>query len=185
MAMKAFVYVLLATLFSGVAIADPPEASGIVTRGGYEGGWWWADEDTGLGVIIGTDIVALCSGTREFGFVAYSDKDIQDGLRLIRLEKGRNLVASVWPFTEFDCGRFLTELPLATGEVNRLMHDNDLYGPRYCDIKNNANAYGENFHGDLYSPTGEKRRFNGRMRGLYDCETDTFPMFDVKLLLTD
>jgi len=167
------------------ANAGPPATSGIVTRDGYFFARFFVDEASGMSAVVGTDIVAFCSGSADFTFISYSDKDIQEGLRLSTLEKGEDLFASVWGFAEFNCERFLTELPLATGLVDYRMHDNDLFGLRFCEIKNNMNAWGWSFHGTVYTPFGDKRQLSGHFWGLFDCDTNTFPVRKTKLVLTD
>lgn len=174
---------LLAVTFA--ASADPPATSGIVTRDGYFRNFIVIDDERGMMATIGTDVIKFCQGQGERAFISFADKNIQEGLRLSTLEKGKDFFASVWGFTEFNCERILTELPLATGLVDYRMHDNDLFGRRFCDIKNNMNAFGRSFHGTLYSPFGDKKKFSAHIWGLYDCDTDTFPVFKVKVLLTD
>jgi len=167
------------------ANADAPSTSGIVTRDGYFSNFMIIDSERGVMATIGSDVIKFCQGQGERGFISFADKDIQEGLRLSTLEKGEDLFASVWGFTEFNCERILTELPLATGLVDYRMHDNDLFGRRFCDIKNNMNAFGASFHGRLYSPFGDKKQFSAHLWGLFDCDTDTFPVHQVKVLLTD
>jgi hypothetical protein len=140
--MKKTALFCVITPLSCLANAEPPATSGIVTRGGYPSAYWFVDDSSGMGLAVGADIVQFCSGTEDFGFHSFADENIQEGLRLSTIEKADDQVRSVWPFTEFDCERFLTELPLATGEARFRGHDNDFFGLRYCDIKNNMSAWG-------------------------------------------
>lgn len=185
--MKNIALVCVMALFSSVAFADPPSNSGIVFRTDLERAflWWYHDDAKGLGLAVGSDVVSICSGGQVAPVILrFSDKDIQDGLRLVANRRVEDASASVWPFTEFDCERFLTELPLAAGEVDRSVHDNDWFGNRYCDLKNNMNAFSHSIHGTLYSPFGEKRQLSAHYWGLFDCDTQTL-LNNMKILLTD
>jgi len=176
---------LVVIVASGTALAEPPASSGIVVRGTYDMGRVFVDEDAGLLLIAGGDVVEWCStGDTEWSLVTYFDKDLQDGLRLNTIEKAQ-VTASVWAFTDFDCDLFMTEQPLATGMAIYRMHDNDFFGPRFCEIKNNMNAWGHSVIGTLYSPSGEIRHLNFREWGLYDCDTDTFPLYKNIIRLTE
>lgn len=168
---------------ASAVFAEPPASSGIVTRGSYDTAWVDIDTKSGLLSIVGVDIVQWCTDGAPFDTVYYSDKNLQDGFRLNTVEKGY-VQASVWPITVFDCELFTSIQPLATGMANYLAHDNDYFGPQFCEEKNNANAFGHRANGTLYSPSGEARKFSMHTAGLFDCETFTFPLFKTKIILT-
>ena len=185
--MKKVSLMCVMALFCSAALAGPPSNSGVVVRRDSEAPriWWYSDDARGLGLAVGSDVVAACSGEPlELVLLSFSDKDIQDGLRLVAFRTAIDVGASVWPFTEFNCDSFLTELPLATGEVDRRVHDNDYFGNRYCDLKNNMNAFSHSIQGTLYSPFGEKRQLNAHYWGLFDCDTQTL-LDNMKIVLTD
>ena len=169
----------------GVASAEPPANSGVVVRDGYFFGFFDFDADAGLSVVLGFDPYLECTVGAPFDFMSYSDKILQGGLRVNTHEKAE-VVASVWPFTDsFDCGFFTTETRLADGLANYSLHDNDLFGNRFCEEKNNINAFGYKANGTLYSPLGEKMRLNMHIWGLFDCDTGTLPLFKSSIKLTD
>ncbi len=167
----------------GIALAEPPASSGVVTRDSYNGGWVDVDMNAGMLSVLGFDIVQWCTDGAPFDVISYSDKLVQSGLRLNTLEKAE-LTASVWPFTVFDCELFTSIPPLATGLASYRLHDNDLFGNEFCEEKNNANAFGRKANGTLYSASGELMKFSMHTTGIYDCETDTFPLFKTKINLT-
>jgi hypothetical protein len=167
----------------GIALADPPASSGVVTRGSYDNARVDVDTNAGMLSILGVDVVQWCTDGVPFEFISYSDKLVQSGLRLNTLEKAE-LTASVWPFTVFDCELFTTVPPLATGIASYRLHDNDLFGDQFCEEKNNANAFGIKANGTLYSPSGEKKQFSMHTWGIFDCETGTLPLFKTKINLT-
>lgn len=177
-----FVYFALIAM-AGAAFAEPPESSGIVTRGSYEWGFVDVDENAGLLSVVGVDIVQWCAGDSSFDTIYYKDKDLQDGFRLNTMEQA-DVQASVWPFTDFNCDLFTTVEPLATGMAYFRSHDNDFFGLRYCEEKNNMNSFGRRANGTLYSPGGEAKQFSMHTSGLFDCETRSFPVFKTKINLT-
>lgn len=184
--MKRFsIFALFITVVGsfGIALAEPPASSGVVTRDSYNGGWVDVDPNAGMLSVLGFDIVQWCTDGAPFELISYSDKLVQSGLRLNTLEKAE-LTASVWPFTVFDCDLFTTVAPLATGTASYRLHDNDLFGNEFCEEKNNANAFGRKANGTLYSPSGKKKQFSMHTTGIYDCETGTFPLFKTKINLT-
>jgi hypothetical protein len=184
--MRPFKIISIISVLIGLAsaaFAEPPASSGIVTRGSYETGWVDIDTHSGLLSIVGVDIVQWCTDGAPFDTFYYKDKDLQDGFRLNTVEQAY-VQASVWPITVFDCELFTTVQPLATGMAYFRSHDNDLFGPRFCEEKNNANAFGRRANGTLYSPSGEARQFSMHTTGLFDCETFTFPLYKTKIKLT-
>ena len=180
---RAITIVLSFLALTGSVLAEPPASSGIVTRGFYHWAYVDVDIESGLLSILGVDIVQWCNDGAPFDAFFYSDRDLQDGLRLITNEKAY-VQAAVWPFAEFNCELFYTNEPLATGMAYYRMHDNDLFGLRYCDAKNNMNAFGHRADGTLYSPSGEAMRFSMHTWGLFDCDTVSFPVFETKIKLT-
>jgi hypothetical protein len=182
---KSLSIVFVLVTLAGTVLAEPPASSGIVSRDSYNGGYFDVDTNSGLLSIIGFDVVQWCNEEDDFSFDTffYADKDLQDGFRLNTSENAY-VQASVWPFTDFNCELFLTIDPLATGMANYRMHDNDLFGLRYCEEKNNMNAFGRRANGTLYSPSGEAKRFSMHNWGLFDCDTESFPVFETKISLT-
>lgn len=155
----------------GVANAEPPSESGIVTREDREFAVFDVDEKAGISSVLGVDPVAFCSGTGEFEFVSYADKAVQNDLRSVRVGRGE-VTASVWPFTVFDCSLFLTEMPLASGIAKLVDRDNDYFGLERCDEKQNINSFGYQAHGALYNYDGERKQFSMYFHALLDCEDD-------------
>jgi hypothetical protein len=181
---KAIAPILVAVSALGVASAEPPANSGVVVRDGYFFGFFDVDTDAGLSIVLGFDPSLECIGEASFDFMSYSDKILQGGLRVNTLEKGE-VIASVWPTTDFDCDLFTTELPLALGLVRFSVHDNDLFGPQFCEEKNNINSFGYKANGTLYSPFGEMKQLNMHVWGLFDCDTSSLPLFKASIKLTD
>jgi len=83
----------------------------------------------------------------------------EDANRVNDLLHGDDLTTSVWPFTDFDCGLFLTTTPLATGTVDVRNTDNDFFVFLNPDNKNH-NAFGFTAQGKLTSATGKRAHFN-------------------------
>ena len=181
---KVLSVILVLIGLASAAFAEPPANSGIVTRGSYESAYVDIDTHSGLLSVVGVDIVQWCTDGAPFDTFYYADKDLQDGFRLNTGEKAY-VQASVWPITVFDCELFTTVQPLATGMAKFRSHDNDLFGLRFCEEKNNANAFGSRANGTLYSPSGEARQFSMHTWGLFDCETFTFPLYKTKISLTE
>ena len=176
------VIIVLASLL-GNALAEPPDSAGIVTRGDYTWADFYVDEESGLLVVLGVDIEDWCAAEVPFDVIYYSDKFLSNPPRINTLEKA-DVTTSVWDFTEFDCDLFTSVDPLATGIARLLYHDNDLFAPWNCELKNNANAFGLKVNGTLYSPSGEAMQFNMKWWGLYECEVDEFVFLNIKAKLT-
>ena len=179
----AITIALLLFALTGSVLAEPPASSGIVTRDFYNWAYVDVDIEAGLLSILGVDIVQWCTDGAPFDAFFYSDKNLQDGFRLNTTEKAY-VQATVWPFTEFDCELFYANEPLATGMAYYRLHDNDLFGLRYCDEKNNMNAFGYRANGTLYTPSGEAKQLSMQTWGLFDCDTVSFPVFETKIKLT-
>ena len=188
--MKRLALVLLVALFSSTATAGPPEDSGVVVRGTTEILALFVDEDAGLLATLGVDPVEFCRGTGDLDFVAWQDMNMPNGSRWATINRGSDVRASVYDLSEFGpynspCEAVMSGvLPLATGEVNYRMHDNDFGGAQNCELKENFNSFGQSFAGPLYSLNGRKIQFSGGIRGVWDCDTDRVVHYDVKLLLT-
>ncbi len=159
------------TCLVGVANAEPPSESGVVTRLDREFAVFDVDEKAGISSVLGVDPVVFCSGGSDFDFLSYADKAVQGDLRSVRRGQG-DVTASVWPFTVFDCSLFLTEMPLATGMASVVDTDNDYFGLERCDEKQNINSFGHRAHGALHSPYGDKKQFSMYFHALLDCEDD-------------
>ena len=184
--LTSFTIALVSIGTLGTAIAEPPASSGIVMRDGYFFGSVEVDTDAGVLAVLGFDPIEYCADpdNAAFDFVTFSDKNLQNGFRLNTLEKGE-MTASVWPLTEFQCDLIALSAPLATGIVKYRLHDNDLFGPEFCDQKNNANAFGMKANGTLYTIFGEAMKLNMHVWGLFDCETFSFPLFKTTIKLTE
>lgn len=188
--MKRLALVLVVALFSNVATAGPPELSGVVMRGTAP--MFWVFMDAGLVVTLGGDPVDVCSNRfDELDLVAWQDMNVRDALRIARIVKGSDVRASVWDRSKFDddedlCPEFLSGqlLPLATGLVNFLYRDNDVYAFDDCESNENFDSFGFAFEGPLYSSDGRKRQFSGHWRAVLDCDTGRFVHDDTKLSLT-
>jgi hypothetical protein len=190
--MKHLALVLLVALFSSVATAGPPDYSGVVSRGTTPIASYFVDEDAGLLATLGVDPVEFCSGSGDLDFIAWQDMSMSSGLRWATIGKGNNVRASVYKSSDFAgftvpeiCEAVLSgvALPLATGEVNYRMQDNDFAGGDNCESKENFNSAGHSFAGPLYSPYGRKMQFSGRDRLVWDCDNYRVVHYDVKLSL--
>jgi hypothetical protein len=190
MTMKLWALVLLAVLFSGTATAGPPENSGVVSRGTTEILLVFVDEDAGPLATLGVDPGEFCIGSGELDVVAWQDMSMPNGLRWATINRGSNVRAWVYRLSAFVPYESICEavlsgvLPLASGEVNYRMQDNDYAGNENCEFKENFNSYGHSFAGPLYSLDGRLRRFSGRDRLVWDCDNARVVHYDVKLSLT-
>lgn len=156
-------------LVSAAAFAGPPAQSGVVIRFDSPDFGAIVDQEAGLIAILGFDPVEFCSGAGNNDTVAVMLVDIQaDPVRIAIFAKGEYRT-SVWDFVEFDCDRFLLEMPLAVGMATAKTTDNDfLVSPAP-----NNNAYGFSAHGTLHDPvTGAPIRLAGIFRALWDKEAD-------------
>ena len=135
------------------AAADPPDASGPYVIRYDESGLgdsmpvWFADEDAGLSMTIGIDNVEFCNGNVVTDVWRIQDIAVpEDANRVNRTLTGRDVRASVWPFTVFDCNLFLTVEPVAVGLVDVKLTDIDVYVFLNPDNYNH-NAFGFRAHG--------------------------------------
>jgi hypothetical protein len=153
---------LLATvilLISASALSNPPPTSGPnVVRFDDFFAVNISDFEDNKQVILGADVTEFCLGTVDFDVISFMEvTNPQDEARIKQLFKGE-AYASVWDFPEFDCDRFLSDLPLATGMARIHGNDNDLI---VFDRDNkNANSFGIKAHGDLWSPEQEQLKFH-------------------------
>jgi len=149
-------------------IGNGPSESGVVLRG--ETGWALAvtDFESGLQLILGTDIVEYCSGIIDFDVVSFMDVWVNDRPLLSKIH-GEDVRTTVWPFTDFDCGLFTTVDPVASGVSDVVTTDNDVFG---VGDGNNANAWGFSAHGILsYASSGEPAIFSAHERLKYNNST--------------
>ena len=84
---------------------------------------------------------------------------------------GDDVLATIWPFTEFDCELFTTIDPIAAGTVDLRGTDNDLFEFLNPDNKN-ANAFGFVAHGPVYDENGTMMRVNALFRAVWDGTND-------------
>jgi hypothetical protein len=165
-----FVVVLLVALVTAIpALADPPPSSGLkVVR--YDGIVYLhtVDYKNGLSAIVGADIVEFCNTYSGFDLVSIQDIHVpEDANRIVEIAHGDDVTTSVWQFTDFDCGLFTTQEPVATGTTDVVSTDNDL------DVYNNPdhvnwNAFGFTAHGLLAAPDGGAKQMNGVSRCVWD-----------------
>jgi len=151
--------VLLALSVSATAVSAPPDHSGPnVIR--YEDFFVIriADFDEGKQVIFGTHMLNFCNNIFDFETASIMDVSVpEDSNRINQMATGE-VFASVWDFPEFSCARFLTEDPLAEGMATFRLTDNDVN--TFLNTDNvNANAFGMNARGNMFSPGGVPLRF--------------------------
>lgn len=119
----------------------------IIRGDDMEVGWFLTDVRRGISAAIGVDVREFCLGNFELALVDFQHVYIpRENLRIKAIEHGDDLPASAWPFTYWDCGRFLTETPLAEGTVDYRFTDNDVETWMFPDTKN-KNAFGWRVHG--------------------------------------
>lgn len=139
----------------------------------FEGGVAFGipDFDEGTQAILGVNMMEFCGsppyvdggpgvdGIFNPDIVPFMEVTIpQDTDRIKQLLMGE-VQATVWGFSEFDCGRFTTELPLGEGMVRIHSNDNDLIV--FLRDNNNANSFSVKANGDMWSPaTGEQLKFH-------------------------
>lgn len=123
------------------------------------------DVEKGVSSIMGIDIVAACLGIGRFNISDVQRVDVPDELeRRLRFVHGDDLDTSVWPFVivnPFNCVPFLTTDPLATGQADLRLTDNDV-AP--SPEGKNANAFGWMGHGTLEGPGGEALNYSAHTR---------------------
>ena len=166
---KALVAVTM--IISAGAVAGPPAQSGVVVRFEAEDFATIVDQEAGLIAVFGFDPVEACSGPGPIvnDIVEVMLVDIQaDPARIAIFAEGEYRT-TVWDFVEFDCDRFLGELPLAVGIATLKYTDNDFT----LSSAVNNNAYGVSAHGTLHDPvTGAPLRMTGVFRAIWDKEAD-------------
>jgi len=165
----------------------PPQDSGIVNRGSYQGIKWYEDAKRNYTAFHGVDIQAWCTGdpNAERGTWYYQDSWINEDEGLIRTtEHGDDMPTSVWPLGIVDpnpngdlslrdrvCPNVEVTDPLAVGTADVVITDNDLYGG-YYEPTERRNAFKLSAHGFLYSFTdGELMQFSGG----YTCQWPGYP----------
>ena len=167
-------FVLVTVLMSlcSILYADPPTESGVVFRGEYPVATFWVDEDSGLMVFF-DDVVGFCSDPSfEFEVLTWMDVYANsapppDGPRIVTRFHGQ-ILASVWPIFDFDCERFTTDLPIASGMVTLSLNDNDLFAR--LNPGNNVNVVNRRAQGFLYTPDGERKRLSFKQYLMWDGE---------------
>ena len=158
----------IAILAAAPVLSGPPAESGPnVIR--YEDGvaFVYVDIDQGIQVILGVNIVEFCTIGADFDLVSILEVSVpEDSNRIKQLLKG-DVQASAWAFPEFDCGKYTTELPLGEGMVRIQGTDNDL-NVFLNDDNQNANAFGLNANGKIFSATGERLNLKVVDRSVWD-----------------
>jgi len=145
-------------------ITNAPATSGIVMRDGLTVALSWVDPNTGLRLLIGGDVVALCEGNPNFQVAPLQYADLGDD-RIVTLIQGEDLPTSVWGFLPFDCDRYLTEDPAAAGFADLIWTDNDFDGDRLNRI--NTNVWTLTASGTLSTPSGDAARLSAHQTALY------------------
>ena len=125
-----------------------PDAGPKIFRGDdLEWAVFWMDFKRGRSAVVGIDVKEFCLGNVDLALVDFQDVyPPRDDVRIVEVLHGDDLPASAWPFTYWDCGRFLTEKPLAEGYVDMRSTDNDLNTYLYPDTRN-KNPWGFRVHG--------------------------------------
>ena len=151
--------VVIALSLSAPVFSDPPAQSGLnVVR--FEDGvgfnpW---DPDKDIQAVLGFDAVAYCNENYDFDIVPIMEVNVpQDADRIKQLIKGE-VQATFWGFSDWDCDRFMTELPLGYGMVQIISTDNDLTA--WLRDNQNVNSFGLRAHGYMWSPTNEQLKFH-------------------------
>ncbi len=163
----------LAWLLVGTAIpvqAEPPDSSGIVTRGDGALLYWAFDAEVGASVFLGADPLELCVGVIELDVIDLQEIDVPDDRnRFLEMLRGE-VTTSVWPFVitgPAECPKFFTTEPLATGVSDVVWTDNDARIFANPDNRNH-NAFGFAARGTLIGPDGEELRFSAHERITWD-----------------
>ena len=160
----------LALLCSGPVSSDPPAATGVVTREEVEVAHFWVDFDTELLIVVGADIVEFCDGIIDWDVVygQYVQPPTDDEW-LMEMRKGE-VRAQVFDFVDFDCDLFLTNEPLASGMVQLITTDNDVWQSG----KPNANAWGYMASGFVYTSDDVELALSAVVRYVYLKKQDRY-----------
>jgi hypothetical protein len=163
------VVLLVASLAALPAFAGPPASSGMkVVR--YKGIVYLhvVDVKNGRSAIVGADIVKFCNYEMDFDLVNIQDIHVpEDANRIIEIANGEDVTTSVWPFTDFNCGLFTTQEPVAIGTADFVSTDNDLVVSD--NLENvNWNSFGFTAHGLLSAQDGSSVRLNAASRCVWD-----------------
>ena len=134
------------------AVADPPEASGIVLRGDDTWALVYFDDSGTKLVVYGADMVEYCQGIVDFDIWQYADKYLPIDEVVATITKGDGVRTTVWPFAVFDCNLFLNVPPLATGPSDVVYTDNNFY----WDESDRAMSWNLSAHGVLTNSESEE-----------------------------
>ena len=139
---------------------SPGQSGPIVLRSETTMALFCADPDKGIAAVYGLDIVDFCNEIENFDIFDLKEVNVpSDVNRIIQLVKGKNVRTSVWPFILIDnCDQFKIA-PLATGTVDLVYTNNDVY-PYWSEKSKNAHVFGFTAHGKLTGPDGELLHFN-------------------------
>lgn len=146
------------------AQADAPASSGILTRFESPFATTWIDARTGYRVVVGANPAEFCIGAGSFDVVQLTDVDLRfvnEFDRLVRLMNSYIRVF-VYDFLDFDCGRFTTEDPVASGYATVIGADNDV--PGIQPGESNANAWGWAAYGEIADSSGNPVRLSATYR---------------------
>ena len=152
--------VLLALCITTPAFADPPAQSGPrVFRYDFNTAFVFSDPDSGLQVTFGLNMLEFCNGIRNFEEFTFMDVLVgEDSNRILGPGYGE-VYTTVWGFTEFDCARFTTELPLAEGMITLRLNVSDVLAWEPNE-RSNKNSYSFKANGPMWSPANESMRLH-------------------------
>jgi hypothetical protein len=135
-----------------VALADPPDESGLVVRSTATGGVWYEDPADGLVLLTGGPAQEACAGTAG---LLLSEQFVETPTgAIVLLVEGAD--AEAWLYSADTFGEVCdTALAggqpdlLAQGIVNFRINDNDLFASQ-----TRTNSFGDRLHGTLVTPDG-------------------------------
>lgn len=179
----SLIIVLCFAFVTPLLAQGPPGDSGNVER--WEGsGWfrWYFDEKRNYVAFHGVDIEAWCADDPETEWSVWQVLDVYipaSELLIKTTEKGDDMISSVWPIEILDdvaypnhwCEGVLDLDPIATGTVDVIFTDNDLYGG-YFEPTQRMNTYHLSAHGILYSFEDEESM---RFSGGFNCQWPGYP----------
>lgn len=169
--LSVLLVVMLVLVFAAqatVGVASPPSESGIVSRYEDAGFALIPDFAAGLLAVIGPESPeALCTG--ELGLGDMQWLDIPAGEDVIKiLLKDFGGAAFVVPLAPPAVLCADPPEPIASGTVNLKIVDNDFHAT--SSDTNRKNSYGYSATGRMTGPDGERFRFSGHVRRLFEAD---------------
>ncbi|MCL5030388.1 MAG: hypothetical protein M1480_15360 [Bacteroidetes bacterium] len=168
-----------ATNYNTVSLQKGSAGSGAwVIRYESNTAFWFNDPESELVLTLGVnDISSLCSGAGGLDMFAFKDIYLPNAdsnlRRIVEQMKGKDITAMIWQpdpwpssFTSF-CNFYNNFGPaMATGTVNFIYTDNDVYA--WAQDNKNSNAFGYKANGTLMSQDGQVYKLNFVYRGVWD-----------------